>query len=372
MVDDPTVRAALQLGIVSVLACAACDLFKGKETKKGPAPAVQTGAPAAREEELIRKQRREMGAPFQITISIEKKDATPENRAKAEAAIELAFQEIERLEAILSEWQATSEISRINAKAGIEPVAVGDDTLVVIRAGLEVSRWSDGAFDLSWAALRGLYDFNAEHPTPPDPREIAKRVKLVRYQDIVVDERERTVFLRRKGMAIGTGGIAKGYALDRASNILLAAGYESFMIFGGGQVQMHGGRTWRIGIRHPRKEDTFGWVEQRTGSVATAGDYEHAFVDPSGQLWHHIIDSKTGLPARNTVSVTVVAESGLYADALDTAMFVLGAESTMARLGSAPGNPTVYLVDSNMRLVGSPGALDKLHITTPLRDGRLP
>jgi FAD:protein FMN transferase len=205
------------------------------------------------EESILRRDRKMMGTIIQITI-------VGESAERAASAADAALDEMERLERVLSEWRPDSEISRINAAAGERAVTVGPDTLAVVRAGLAVSRWSKGAFDQSWAALRGLYTFQPGEETVPDSAELRRKLSLIDYRKIKLDERASTVKLLKKGMLLGTGSIAKGYALDRASAILDRAGIENYMILGGGQVQVHGlrkGRPWRVGIQHPRKNDYF-------------------------------------------------------------------------------------------------------------------
>ena len=330
-------------------------------------PAVETPPPtpqppAARPEpQLFRRSQTMMGTIIQITV------LAPEDDAH-EQAVRAAFAEMRRLEGVLSEWQPDSEISQINAAAGKKPVAVSDDTLAVVRAGVEVSRWSEGAFDLTWAALRGLYLFQPGSETVPTAAELKPRLKRIDYRQIVIDEDKKTVFLRRPDMVIGTGGIAKGYALDRAGAVLQAAGITNYMLFGGGQVQVRGlkgDRLWRVGIQHPRKDDYFGYLAVDGGSISTSGDYEHAFIQ-DGKRWHHLLDLKTGLPVEHTTSVTVLADSGLYADALSTAIFAMGYERAGARLAAAPGRPRFVTVDNQLvvhvggdlpadRLVLSPG-----------------
>lgn len=310
-----------------------------------------------------------MGTVYRITVL-----DTPEEKARQ--VVSAAFDEIARLEEVLSEWQDGSEISAINDAAGKRPVHVSDDTLAVVKAGLDVSKWSDGAFDLSWAALRGLYDFNAEDPEVPSRREIERRLPLVSWRRIRVDDGEKTVFLERKGMAIGTGGIAKGYALDRAGEILRDAGIESYMLFGGGQVQVRGrknGRPWRVGIQHPREQGYFGFLEATDGSISTSGDYEHVFFDADGTRWHHILDPDTGRPARRSRSVTVRAATGLYGDALSTAAFVLGPERAAAMFERIPYRAELVMVDAACRVVTTPGARDRLHLKVRLGpERRLP
>jgi thiamine biosynthesis lipoprotein len=309
-----------------------------------------------------------MGTIVQMTVL-----DVPEERAGP--ALESAMAEMQRLEDLLSEWREDSEISQINRAAGEHPVKVSKAVLDNVRVGLEVSVWSDGAFDLSWAALRGLYLFQPGKERVPTDEELAAKLPLVNYKDIVLDEKAQTVFLRRKGMLLGTGGIAKGYALEQASNILERAGMQNFMFFGGGQVVVHGkkgNRAWRVGVQHPRMEDYFAFIESERGSIATSGDYEHAFIR-DGQRWHHIIDLKTGRPVQHTSAVTVISDSPFYADAIDTALFIMGPQKALAKLASAPGpKAEVLLVDKDMRLYTSPGMQQRLIMRMPLRDGFLP
>ena len=294
---------------------------------------------------LVVRGREMMGTIMQITVVSEETPAV-------EKAIEGAFDEMARLERVLSEWMPESEISRINSQAGIKPVQVSDDTLAVVKAGLEVSQWSEGAFDLSWAALRGLYLFQPGEETVPTRAQLEKRLPLVNYKNIVLDEAKKTVFLKKKGMLIGTGGIGKGYALDRAGQTLQDAGFKQYMLFGGGQVQVlgnKGDRPWHVGIQHPRKNDYFAYLAVDGGSISTSGDYEHAFIR-DGKRWHHLLDLGTGLPVEHTMSVTVLAESGLYADALSTAIFAMGAERAMTKLDSVPAGARFVLVDNEERV----------------------
>ena len=181
-----------------------------------------------------------MSTVFRIQV-----DSAPEN---AESIIRDAFQEIERLETVLSEWRDDSDIAKVNSLAGKKAVKVSEDALRVVDAGVDVSKWSRGAFDLSWAALWGLYDFRPDSIKIPSADDIEPRLKLIDYKNIRISKKYNTVFLKKRGMAIGTGGIAKGYALDHAGAILRGGRVDNYMIFGGGQVQVHGrrdGRPWR-------------------------------------------------------------------------------------------------------------------------------
>jgi thiamine biosynthesis lipoprotein len=342
---------------------------EGEETR---AAEEDDDAPPARpadgEVELVRASRPIMGTVFQLT-------AAGTDEATARPALERALDEIDRLEDVLSEWQDDSEISRLNQQAGGDAVALGEDALAVVNAGLEVSEWSGGAFDLSWAALRGLYLFQRGREVVPPIERVRERLALVSWEQI---EREgNRVRLAREGMAIGTGGIGKGYALDRAAAVLRDAGLESFMLFGGGQVQVNGlrgDRGWRVGIQHPRDPRQYvGFLEISGGSISTSGDYEHAFVDDQGRHWHHIIDLQTGLPARRSMQVTLLAAEGVYADALSTACFVLGPEGCIEMLGRVPGEPQAVIVDPELRMHFTPGTRERVVWRVELdEDDRLP
>lgn len=341
---------------------------QGSPTPAREEAARPTPAPAPPELTLVKRSRPMMGTIFEITV-------VGVDEATAAPAIERALDEIARLEDVLSEWRDDSEISRINASAGRRPVEVGEDTLQVVEAGMEVARWSDGAFDLSWAAMRDLYDFRPGQERVPDPREARRRAQMIRFRDVVVDPANRTVQLRRSGMSIGTGGIAKGYALDRAGQVLREAGIEHYMLFGGGQVQVlgrKGDRPWRVGIQHPRRADYFGFLEAEDGSISTSGDYEHVFIDAAGRRWHHILDPETGLPVEATYSVTILAADGLHADALSTACFVKGPEAALAMLAAIDYRADAVIVDPDLRVHMTPGARERLRLTMELTDGRLP
>lgn len=317
---------------------------------------------------LLSRTRPLMSTVFQIQV-----DSPPDN---AENTIRQAFEEIERLETVLSEWREGSDVFKINSLAGKKPVKVGSDTLRVVDAGMDVSKWSRGAFDLSWAALWGLYDFRPDSIKIPSLDEVRSRLKLIDYTNIRVSKKYNTVYLRKRGMAIGTGGVAKGYALDQAGAILRGGGVDDYMIFGGGQVQVHGkrdGRPWRVGIQHPRDPGSYFAALESTGaSFSTSGDYEHAAFDGSGKRWHHIIDTSTGLPADQSLSVTIMTSEGIYADALSTAAFVLGPKKALKMLGRIAYPAEAVIVGADCKVYMTPKARKRIRWNVDLVDGRLP
>ncbi len=368
-------RALLLLAVLST-ATPACRTPAGsnraardEDKRKQPArtraepPSEPSGGPAA---ELLSRSRKLMGTLVTITVA-------GASAPGAETAITDAFKEVERLERLFSHHRPDSDISRINASAGSKPVQVAAETLEVIAAGLRISTWSEGAFDLTWAALGDLYRFDRKNRRFPTPEEVKQRLPLIGHRDVLIDETDRTVLLRRPGMRIGAGGIAKGYALDRAALILQRAGLANFTIRAGGQVTVRGnrdGRPWRVGIRHPRRADYFGQVEITSGSLATSGDYERAFT-AQGKRWHHILDPRTGFPAMKSLSVTVLADSGLYSDAMSTALFVSGPAKALQLLQTAPENTGAVIVAPDLSLHTGGLLQGRLILKGPLQEGRL-
>ncbi len=241
--------------------------------------------------------------------------------------VRIAFSEMERLAGILSEWDPRSAVSRVSARAGEAAVAVPPELYEVLGAGQRVAALTGGAFDVTWAALAGLWRFDAPNPRPPDPAEVAKARTLVDYRDLLLDPSGRTAFLRRKGMRIGLGGIAKGYIAAAAADLLVARGIRDVLVAASGDIAArgtNGGRPWRVAIRDPRREDAIvATIDLHDESISTAGDYERCFFS-GGVRYHHILDPKTGWPARGVASVTVVGKSGVLADGLDDGLFVLG------------------------------------------------
>jgi thiamine biosynthesis lipoprotein len=296
---------------------------------------VLASAPIARAQEapqrhLTQKLGEAMGTDLRFAV-------LTDDEARAQAAMNAAFEEVKRIEAMMTTWRADSEVSRINAQAGIAPVAVSDETLEVILAAERASKLSGGAFDISFYAMKGLWKFDDDlEPKLPDPVELAKRRALIDYRKIVVDKKAKTVFLTKKGMAINLGGIAKGYAVDRAAAVLKRAGFPDAIVQAGGDLLCSGskeGQPWTAGIRDPRgaRDDVFAVLKLVDHAFSTAGDYERFFVK-DGKRYHHIIDPKTGYPAARARSVTIYAPTALLADALDDAVFIMGWQKGLAMI----------------------------------------
>ncbi len=285
----------------------------------------------------------------------------------AEAA-EVVFDVFRQIDARMSEWKPTSPLTKVNNAAGRDAIVVPPDLRDVIRRGVELGRASEGAFDITWAALWGLWDFKAKHPRVPDDAEIDRRTALVDYRRIVIDDNAGTVFLPESGMMIGLGGIAKGYALESAAAELHKRGMDSFLISAGGQVMVsgtRGDRPWRVGIRDPRggPTDFFAFLDGSDISLATSGDYERFFV-LDGRRYHHILDPRTGRPTRGLRSASVIGTDPTLADGLSTALMVFGTTRGLA-LAEGLDDVEAVLVDDNGRVHVTSGLAGKLQIEHP-------
>ena len=277
-----------------------------------------------------------MATTWQVTL--------PEgaDRALAAEAADACFALFRRLDLELSEWKDGSPLSAVNRAAGVAPVAVPDELFGLVTRAVEIGRETEGAFDVSWAALWGLWDFRAAAPVVPEPSVIAARRALVDYRRIVLDPAARSIFLPEAGMKLGLGGIAKGYALERAGALLRERGFADFLLVSGGQVYARGsrgGRAWQVGVRDPRgdRDEIFATLPLAGGSLSTSADNESFFV-VDGVRYHHILDPRTGWPTTGLRSATVLAADPTLADALSTAVMVLGRERGLAvveRLGGA-------------------------------------
>jgi thiamine biosynthesis lipoprotein len=272
------------------------------------------------------------------------------------AAADQVFAIFDRVDATMSEWKDTSPLARVNKSAGVDAVAVPDDLFGVVERAVDFGRMTGGAFDLTWAALWGLWDFRGASPRVPDPAAVAAAVALVDFRDVVLDKPERQVALRRRGMKIGLGGIAKGYALDESAARLRALGITSFLLSAGGQIYAGGKRgeqPWRVAVRDPRGEatDQVLALDVEDASVSTSGDYERFFT-VDGVRYHHILDPHTGYPARGLRSATVVSADATWADALSTALMVMTAAQRDPLLRAMPEVGTVLIDDQGRVSIG--------------------
>jgi thiamine biosynthesis lipoprotein len=296
-------------------------------------------APATCEETVVRRSRPMMATLVSVT-------ARGCDAAVLEARIGEAFAEMERLAAILSEWSPDSAVSKVNARAGLEAVPIPPELREVLQAALEAAALTAGAFDPTWAALADLWRFDGGPPRLPAPAEVERRRKLVDYRDLVLAPESGTAFLRRQGMRLGLGGLAKGYIAAAAADLLVSRGVAHVLVAASGDIAArgrNGTRPWTVAVRDPRApRGALATVELADESISTAGGYERSF-EVGGRRYHHILDPKTGYPARGSESVTVIAPRGVVADALDTGLFVLGATRGLPLVESLPGVAALFV-----------------------------
>lgn len=266
-----------------------------------------------------------MGTVVQLTLM----DGEPE---RFDEAAEAAFNEISRLEEVFSSYKKESDVARINAAAGKGIVEVRPEFIEVVRKALLVAALSDGAFDPTVGTLGRVWGPSGEKGEVPGETGIKKLLPYVDYRDFIIDEQAGKAGLKREGMAINLGGVAKGYIVEKAALALEKKGVSRAIIHAGGDMvvfQRDREEPFKIGLQHPREKKLLGEAYLYDGAVATSGDYERFFVK-NGVRYHHILDPKTGFPARGSQSVTLIAKDPTTADALSTAVFVLGPEKGMA------------------------------------------
>jgi thiamine biosynthesis lipoprotein len=261
-------------------------------------------------------------------------------REKAMEAIDLAMDRIQEVDHKFNPHDTASPLHAYNT-AG---TPVSDPEVVdLLKVALQVSRDSGGAFDVTIFPVSELWGFSTDTPTLPSPEQIAGRLAKVDYKQLVITD--GTLTNDASGVGIEMGGIAKGYAVAQAVKVLKEQGITSAIIDAGGDVYAIGkrdGRPWKVGIRHPRKEGLLGYVEVEDMAVMGSGDYERFFIR-DGTRYHHILDPKTGYPASELESVTVVDPDPVTADAWATALFVMGPDKGLAMADAKPGMAAIMV-----------------------------
>jgi thiamine biosynthesis lipoprotein len=295
-----------------------------------------------------------MGTVVEITIVGE--DEEEEKKATLQA-----FQEIKRIEQLMSPWIESSDVSRINQSAGKEWVKVSQETLKVIKEAKEISELSEGGFDITVGPLTQLWRMAREKGVPPLAEELKQKLDLVDFRNVMVDE-EGKVFLKKRGMTIDLGGIAKGYAVDRAFELLNSLGYKNLIVNAGGDLRVGGSKLdqpWSIGIQDPRaSQKMMARVSVSNAAIATSGDYEKFFMY-QGKRYHHIFNPRDGFPTEGCQSVTILCKEGMVADALATAVFVLGPEKGYSLCQKLEGVDCL-IVDKEGKISLSPGLKDRI------------
>ena len=315
------------------------------------------GVAPIQESAVITRAQMHMGTLVKITV-------IARSELIAQAAATAGFAEIRRLEELLSTWIPTSELSRVNASAGKTPVLVGPETLTIIQRAMQAAEMTGGGFNIAIGPAVDAWRVTEGQRIPTESELDALR-PLVDLQAVHVNVQERTIFLEKTGMRIDVGGIGKGYAADQAIDALRRAGAVAGVVALSGDIKsfgrLPGGKMFPVGIQHPREDGAvLAWIDLKDEAISTAGDYER-FFELDGVRYHHILDPRTLQPARSCQSVTVIAREGVWADGLDTGIFVMGPERGM-ELVEQLRDIEVIIVDAEGRLLVSSGLKQRIRL----------
>jgi thiamine biosynthesis lipoprotein len=280
-----------------------------------------------------------------------------DDEVRGRALVAEVMHEYHRVDDAMSTYKPDSEISGVNAHAAEAPMVISAELFGLVERSLALSAASGGAFDITYDSVGYLYDFRA-HQRPTDI-EIAEHLGAVDYRHVVLDRAKRSIFFKTAGVRINLGGIAKGYVVERAAEMLRERGVQHALLNAGGDTRVIGdrrGQPWIVGIRHPRVADEvvtrLPLVDE---AISTAGDYERYFEE-NGRRYHHIINPATGRPTEGILTVTVIGPDGTMTDGLDTAIFVLGVDKGLELIESYPEYETI-IVDAAGKVSYSKGLM---------------
>jgi len=303
-----------------------------------------------------------MGSRFTFTV-------VAADDSAGQRALRAGLAEVHRIDRLMSFWDSTSEVVRINRLAGVRPVPVSAETFDLIGRTLRLSQLSDGAFDISFASADKLYRFDhLAHAALPDSAAVRASVRRIGWQKIRLDAAQHTVFLPEKGMRINLAGILQGYGIRRATQVLQTMGISGGLLNGSGDIYCWGrqadGSLWRVAIGdpdHPRS--VAAWVDVTNTAVVTAGNYEQYFT-VGGQVYGHIINPHTGYPSIGLRSVTIMCPDVELADGLDEVVFVKGPAAGLAFINGLKGVDCTLITDDNRTLASRGMQLNYYHGAT--------
>jgi len=304
----------------------------------------------SREASRAQDARMKMGTFVGITVY-------GKDEARAKAALEAAYVEIDRVEKLMSRYSENSEVSKLN-KTGLTPFKASDELFMMLEKSIEYSEITGGAFDITVGPLMKVFRTSLEKEKAPDESAVANAASRVGFRKISLDSSSKTVVFESDGMEIDLGAIAKGYAADRAGAALKAVGAQSAIIDAGGDVLCVGskpaGKPWTVALRNPRDpEDFLLKLAVKDFAVTTSGDYEQYF-ESNGKRFIHIMDPRTGKSATGCISATVIARTAMQADALSTSICVLGPSDGIKLIESIDGVEAL-IVSQDRKLFRSSG-----------------
>lgn len=284
-----------------------------------------------------------MGSRFDISVVAENEDT-------GYYYIDLAVEEIDRIEKLISSWDPNSQTSSVNNNTGKNPIKVDVELFNLIERSMAISKLTNGAFDISYASMDRIWKFDGTMTVMPSADEIKNSVNKVGFENIILNRKDTTVFLKKSGMKIGFGGIAKGYAADKAKKILQNKGVIAGIINASGDMNTWGvqpdGAEWQVGITNPlNKNKVFALIPISNSAVVTSGNYEK-YVEFNGKRYSHIINPKTGYPSSGLVSVSVFAPKAELADALATSVYVMGLDVGLDFVNQLKGVECIIVDDA--------------------------
>ncbi|RZF60078.1 FAD:protein FMN transferase [Sphingobacterium corticibacterium] len=293
-------------------------------------------------QQIFKEQTTQMGSVFGFVL-------VENDAAQAQHYFQLVTNEIERIENLISEWRPHTQISQVNQNAGIRPVKVNREVFELMKRAIHYSVLTEGAFDVSIAALDKVWLFDGSMEQLPPKDVIRNSVQHVGYQHIILDSINSTIFLEKKGMKIGFGSIGKGYAADKGRELLESLGVVGGIVNASGDLSAWGTQPdkqpWRIGVSNPFKPHKMIKVlKLRDGAVATSGSNEK-FAEIGGKRYSHIINPKTGWPSVGLTSVTVSGPSAEFANFLSTSIMVLGKKEGRKLVKKFPGYKAILVED---------------------------
>lgn len=292
-----------------------------------------------------------LGSPFEITVVA--KDTVEGNKYTA-----LAVAEVKRIENLISDWIPTTPISQVNQNSGIQPIKVNDEVFELVERAIKISKLTDGAFDISYASMDKIWKFDGSMKEMPSPEAIKKSVERIGYEKIILDSKNKTIFLKDVGMKLGLGGIGQGYIADKVKAVLQGKGCTAGIVNVSGDINTWGsqtdGKPWTVGVVNPvNKNKVFATFPLIDSAVETSGSYEK-YVTFNNIRYSHIIDPRTGYPATGVVSVSVFAKQTEIADALATGVFVMGVEVGLDLINQLKGIECI-IVDDKGKIFTSKG-----------------
>jgi thiamine biosynthesis lipoprotein len=299
---------------------------------------------------VFKKSCKLMGNQFELS-------AVSDNEEWANEKIEAGIAEIQRIERLLTTFSDDSETNQVNANAGIMPVVVSRETFNLVERSVRISEVTQGAFDITYGSIdKRLWNFDKDMTALPDKATAKKMVRLINYRNIILNREKSTIYLKEKGMRIGFGGIGKGYAAERARQVMKDRGVTSGVVNASGDLCAWGlqpdGNPWTVGIVSPdASKQIFSWMSITDMAVATSGNYEK-YVMIGGKKYSHTIDPRTGLPVSGIKSVTIVTTNAEIADAMATPVMVMGIYTGLDLINQMK-NIEAIIIDDDDRLYTS-------------------